>query len=179
MKEKNLLLIIVVIISLISLSGLSGCEQFVKDKPTKSEPAMPTKPKPKKATPPRTVKISVNQYVHHPNLEKTYKGFQDVLGEWAKRKNVKIKYDLQNANGDVSVTTQIAQQQILKKPDLILALATPSAQACAKATTEIPIVFGAITDPVSAGLVDSMEAPGRNLAGSSEKGSYFHKHRNS
>ena len=116
----------------------------------------------------KDILIAVNQYVYHPNLEKTYKGIQEVVNDWARKNNKSIKYDFQVANGDVSTATQIAQQQILRKPDIILALATPSAQASQKATNTIPIIFGSVTDPVKAGLVNSMEEPGKNITGSSD-----------
>jgi putative ABC transport system substrate-binding protein len=115
-----------------------------------------------------TVVIDVNQYVHHPNLEATYKGFQDVVDAWGKTKGIQIEYRLQIANGDASVATQIARQDVAENPNLILALATPSAQASVKATSTIPIVFGAITDPVAAGLVKSLTKPGGNTTGSSD-----------
>lgn len=116
--------------------------------------------------------ITVNQYVYHPNLEKTYNGIQEVVNEWAKSNKKTVKYDHQVANGDVSVATQIAQQQILKKPNIILALATPSAQVSQKATNTIPIIFGSVTDPVKAGLVKSIENPGGNITGSSDQWPY-------
>ncbi len=116
--------------------------------------------------------ITVNQYVHHPNLEKTYSGVKEVVDNWAKENGKTIKYDFQVANGDVSVATQIAKQQVLKKPNLMLALATPSAQACQSSTNKIPIVFGAITDPVKAGLVKSIEKPGGNITGTSDQWPY-------
>ena len=116
--------------------------------------------------------ITVNQYVHHPNLEKTYNGIKKVVSNWAKEKGKNIKYDFQVANGDVSVASQIAKQQSLKNPTLMLALATPSAQACQNVTNKIPIVFGAVTDPVKAGLVESIEKPGGNITGSSDQWPY-------
>ena len=116
--------------------------------------------------------IAVNQYVYHPNLEKTYSGIQEVVNQWAKENNKTIKYDFQVANGDVSIATQIAQQQVLKGPNLILALATPSAQASQKATKTVPIVFASVTDPVKAGLVKSIEEPGVNITGSSDQWLY-------
>ena len=120
----------------------------------------------------KDILITVNQYVYHPNLEKTYNGVQEVVNEWAKNNGKTVKYDFQVANGDVSVATQIAQQQVLKKPNIILALATPSAQASQKATNKIPIIFGSVTDPVKAGLVRSIEIPGGNITGSSDQWPY-------
>jgi putative ABC transport system substrate-binding protein len=116
--------------------------------------------------------ITVNQYVHHPNLEKTYQGVTDVVNEWAIKNNKKVKFDFQVANGDVSMASQIAKQQSLKEPNIMLALATPSAQACQKVTNKIPIIFGAITDPINAGLVKSINIPGGNITGTSDQWPY-------
>jgi len=118
------------------------------------------------------IRISINQFVFHPNLEATYKGFKDVVDQWALKKRMTVEYRLQNANGDISLAMQIARQQAAEKPSLILALATPSAQATQKATGNIPIIFGAITDPVAAGLVKSYENPGGNISGSSDQWPY-------
>jgi len=120
----------------------------------------------------KDILITVNQYVYHPNLEKTYKGVQDVVNEWATENKKTVKYDFQVANGEVPLATQIAQQQVFKKPNVILALGTPSAQASKQATNKIPIIFGAVTDPVKAGLVNSLEVPGGNVTGSSDQWPY-------
>jgi len=116
--------------------------------------------------------IAVNKYIDHPNLDKLYDGVLVEVNQWSKEKNRSVEFDVKVANGDVSVATQIAKQEVLSKPNLILALATPSAQACKNQTNTIPIVFGAITDPVSAGLVESYEKPGTNLSGTSDQWPY-------
>jgi putative ABC transport system substrate-binding protein len=120
----------------------------------------------------KDILITVNQYVYHPNLEKTYKGFQDVVNEWAAENKKTVKYDFQVANGEVPLAAQIARQQVLKKPNLMLTLGTPSAQASKQATNKIPIIFGAVTDPVKAELVKSMELPDCNVTGSSDQWPY-------
>jgi putative ABC transport system substrate-binding protein len=121
---------------------------------------------------PQDVKISVNLFVHHPNIEAVYQGFKEVLENWARRENRTIRYDLQNAMGDVSIAYQIARKQAAEKPNIILAVGTPSVQASKRVTSKIPIIFGAMTDPVSAGVVKSMEAPGTNCTGTSDIGPY-------
>lgn len=118
------------------------------------------------------VLIAVNQYVEHPNLEAVFDGFKASVDEWAKSHGVQVEYDRQNANGDPSTAFQIARQQLAKNPRVILALATPSAQAAVRSTSSVPIVFGAITDPVGAGLVKSLDAPGGNVTGTSDIGPY-------
>lgn len=120
----------------------------------------------------RDVRICTIQYVDHPNLDNVYLGFQEEVNKWAEENGKKVAYELQNANGDISTADQIANLYANKKPDIILALGTPAAQAAQNSTSAIPIVFGAITDPVEAGLAESMEIPGSNLTGSCDKWPY-------
>lgn len=118
------------------------------------------------------VRICTIQYVDHPDLDMVYLGFQKEIDKWARENGKKVVYELQNANGYVSIANQIAKTYAIKKPDMILALGTPAAQAAQNSTSTIPIVFGAITDPVEAGLAESMEKPGKNLTGSCDKWPY-------
>lgn len=121
---------------------------------------------------PKDIKIAVNLYVYHPNIVAIYEGFKEVVDKWALGKNTTVQYDLQNAMGDISIATQIARKQVAEKPNLILVVGTPSVQATRRATADIPIIFGAMTDPVSAGIVKSMEAPRGNCTGTSDIGPY-------
>ena len=74
----------------------------------------------------------------------------------------------QNAGGEQSAAQTIANKLVNDKKDLILAIATPAAQAVAGATTDIPVVITAVTDPAASGLVESNDAPGGNVTGSSD-----------
>ena len=76
--------------------------------------------------------------------------------------------DQQNAQGDQSACQTIASKLVNDDDDLILAIATPAAQAVAGSTTEIPIVGTAVTDFAEAGLVESNDAPGGNVTGTSD-----------
>lgn len=114
---------------------------------------------------PKTIRISMTQIVEHPALDAARKGFQDAL---AAAGVTNVKFDFQNAQGDMSTAQAIAEKFAADKPDLILAIATPSAQAVAKATTSIPVLFTAVTDPVAAGLVKSMDQPGGNVTGTTD-----------
>ena len=118
------------------------------------------------------VRICTVQYVEHPNLDNVYLGFQEEIDKWAKANGRSVKYERQNANGSVLVASQIVNVFVNNKPNIILALGTPAAQSAQQVTSEIPIVFGAITDPVEAGLAETMEAPGKNLTGSCDKWPY-------
>lgn len=119
-----------------------------------------------------SIRICTIQYIEHPNLEKMYCAFQKEVNKWAKKNGKTIEFELQIANQDVALASQIANRYVQRKADIILALGTPAAQAAQRATSEIPIIFGAITDPVEIGLVNTMEYPGMNITGSSDKWSY-------
>jgi len=112
----------------------------------------------------KTYKIGVTQIVTHPALDACVQGFKDQL----KAEGIKATYDDQNAEGDMATATSIAQKFAGEDLDLIFSVATPTSQACAKATTTIPIVFDAVTDPVGAGLVKNLSAPAANVTGTSD-----------
>jgi putative ABC transport system substrate-binding protein len=114
-------------------------------------------------------RIGVNQFMKHDALDASYKGFVDALAEAGYVDGEKIKIDYQNAQGDPSNVTTIANKLVNDNNDLILAIATPTAQAVANATKDIPILVTAVTDPADAGLVPSNEsAPGGNVSGTSD-----------
>lgn len=112
--------------------------------------------------------IGVNQLVEHAALDASYKGFVDALAEAGYVDGEKIKIDYQNAQGDQSNANTIATKLVNDNNDLILAIGTPSAQAVANATKDIPILITAVTDPAGASLVASNEAPGGNVSGTSD-----------
>ena len=125
-----------------------------------------------RGNPDRTIKIAVNQFVVHPNLDAVLSGFKTVVEPWAAGRDLRLAMDVKVANADFSIASQIAKQQAAEEPALILALATPSAQAALRASKNIPVVFGAITDPVGAGLVKSLANPGGLATGTSDIGPY-------
>ncbi len=118
----------------------------------------------------RTFSISVNQFVEHPSLDAVLKGFQDSL----KAQGVEAAFAVHNAQANMATANQIAAQIAGESPDMVLAIATPSAQACALASKKspglarTPLLFTAITDPVGAGLVRSLDRPGANITGVSD-----------
>ncbi len=113
-------------------------------------------------------KIGVNQLVTHAALDASYEGFVDALKEAGYIDGQNIKIDYQNAQGEQSTANTIATKLVNDNNDLILAIATPSAQAVANATRDIPILVTAVTDPAGSGLVASNEAPGGNVSGTSD-----------
>lgn len=110
------------------------------------------------------VSIGITQIVDHPSLNAARDGFKAALAD----AGLEVDYSEQNANGDQTTATSIATTFANEDHDLILAIATPTAQATAQAIADVPILFTAVTDPEEAGLVDSWEAPGGNLTGTSD-----------
>lgn len=114
--------------------------------------------------------ISVNQFVEHPSLDAVLKGFQDSLRD----QGLDAVYAVHTAQANMATANQIASQIGGENPDLVLAIATPSAQACALAAkkspvlSKTPLLFTAITDPVGAGLVADLQKPGANITGVSD-----------
>ncbi|WP_102157835.1 ABC transporter substrate-binding protein [Zhihengliuella halotolerans] len=113
------------------------------------------------------IKIGISQFVTHPSLDAVATGFKAGLAD-AGFDNV--VYDEQNPQADTATNTAIAGQFAADSDlDLALAIATPSAQALAQSVTNIPVLFSAVTDPLEAKLVESLEAPGGNVTGTSDK----------
>ena len=114
--------------------------------------------------------ISVNQFVEHPALDAVLKGIQDGLKEAGED----VTFNVHIAQANMATATTIAQQMVGEQPDLMIAIATPSAQACAQALKKAPakmkrpFLFTAVTDPVSAGLVSNLEKPGGMTTGVSD-----------
>ena len=111
-----------------------------------------------------TYRIGVLQLTQHAALDASNEGFIAALDD----AGISYEADQQNANNEQSACTTIASTFVNDGVDLILAIATPAAQACLNATTEIPIVGTAITDFAESGLVESNDAPGGNLTGTSD-----------
>lgn len=117
---------------------------------------------------PKLTRIGIIQLVEHPALDEANRGFVEGLAELGYEDGKNIKLDIQNAQGEQPNCVTIAEKLINDKSDLILAIATPAAQAVANKTTTIPILVTAVTDPASAKLVASNEAPGGNVTGTSD-----------
>lgn len=113
------------------------------------------------------VKVGIIQYAEHPALDESYKGFKAALKEAGYGED-KAVLDYQNAQGDVSNCETIASKMVNDANNLIYAIATPSAQAAAAKTADIPIVISAVTDPKSSDLVKSNKKPGGNVTGVSD-----------
>lgn len=113
------------------------------------------------------VSIGVIQYMQHASLDENYKGFADGLAEAGYVEGENLTINFQNASGEVGNCQQICNLFANSDTDLVFAIATPAAQSAVNVfqETEIPVVFSSVTDAVGAGLVDSNEAPGKNVTG--------------
>ncbi|TGV12013.1 sugar ABC transporter substrate-binding protein, partial [Mesorhizobium sp. M00.F.Ca.ET.186.01.1.1] len=117
----------------------------------------------------QTVKLGLTQFVEHPALDAIHQGILDGLKQSGYEEGKNLEVDYQNAHGDMNNTVSIAQKYAGDKKDLVVAIATPSAQAAAKAITDKPVLFSSVTDPISAQLVSSLEKPDKNVTGTSDK----------
>jgi len=112
--------------------------------------------------------VAVLSIVEHPALDAARDGVRDGLKEEGFVAGENLKWQYQSAQGNVSMAGQIARKFVGDAPDVIVAIATPSAQAVAAATKSIPLLFTAVTDPVAGKLVRGWEASGSNISGVSD-----------
>lgn len=144
----------------LSLSACSGGTTGVAATPSGGEDSNPS----------ATYKVGICNYVDDASLNQIVENIRaqlDVLGE---QYNVAFDVDYDNPNGDSTVMNQIIADFIASDVDLMVGVATPVAMAMQAATedNQIPVVFAAVSDPVSVELVDSLEAPGANITGTSD-----------
>ncbi|TKB27118.1 ABC transporter substrate-binding protein [Desulfopila sp. IMCC35006] len=129
------------------------------------------KPVTKKTAGKKAVVIGVSQFVEHPALNAVLWGFKDYL----KENGVNVTYREYSAHGKIEQTGQVAAQIASDKPNLILTLGTPSAEACAKVygkapqLAHTPMLFSAVSDPEAAGLVVDSMHPGPHITGVSDQ----------
>lgn len=114
------------------------------------------------------IKIGVIQYMSHPSLDNCYAGIEAALAE--KCENYVIDRQIGSANSAGSDCVNYARNMVSRNYDIIIAIATPAAQAAFAAVTDtdIPVIFCAVSDPVAAGLVMDVADPGYNCTGTSD-----------
>ena len=112
-------------------------------------------------------KVGILQIIDHGSLDATRKGFIDELAKSGYIENENLVINYQNAQGD-QANLKSMSEKLVKENDLVFAIGTPSAQALMNETKTVPIIISAVTDPVAAGLADSLEKPGRNIAGTTD-----------
>ena len=132
-----------ILMGLVGISILTGCGSKDDDK----------------------IKIGISQIVEYSALDENREGFTKALEDNGYKDGENIDIDFQNAQGDIATTQTIAKNFVSQNKDLIYAISTPSAQSVYNSTKDIPIVISAVTDPVSAELVKSLEEPNTNVSG--------------
>lgn len=141
-KSKSILVGIILIIAIMTLSGCGDSKTKENSK----------------------IKIGINQLMEHQALDDARQGFEDGLKELG----VDAEIIYKNAQGDLGNSMSISKKYVDEKVDLIYAIGTPSAQTTKQATSEIPVLFSAVTDPVQSGLVSDWNNVGGNLSGTSD-----------
>lgn len=112
--------------------------------------------------------VAVTSIVEHPALDSIKDGVLDTLTSAGYTEDKGLKWQFQTAQGNTAIAAQIARKFVGDNPDVIVAIATPSAQAVVASTKSIPVVYSAVTDPVAAQLVPTMEPSGTNVSGVSD-----------
>lgn len=140
---------------------MAGCGTSAE--PTATTPAASgTEEKP-------SVSVGAVTIVSHPSLDAVYEGIKEGLADAGYVDGENLTLEFQNPQGDQATLTNIANTYAASDHDIFVALATPPAQALAQVIQDRPIVFASVTDPVAAGLVDDLEAPGANVTGTSDQ----------
>lgn len=116
----------------------------------------------------QTRTVAITAIVEHPALDAVRDGVVEALkaAGWVPGQTLTVEY--QSAQGNPATAAQIARQFVGKRPDVIVPISTPSAQAVVAATRDVPVVFSAVTDPVGAQLVRNPDKPGGNVTGLSD-----------
>ncbi|MEN6327171.1 MAG: ABC transporter substrate-binding protein, partial [Syntrophomonas sp.] len=156
------------------LLSLAGCAGNSSQESAKSkagvEDQKAAEQNQEKAAPDKSGKkmIGIVQIVEHPSLNTIRESFVAELAQQGFKDGEQISIDYQNAQGDQTNLKTICQKFANNKYDMIVAIATPSAQAAAGETKTIPVLFSACTDPVGSGLVSDLAKPGQNVTGTSD-----------
>jgi putative ABC transport system substrate-binding protein len=121
-------------------------------------------------TPPPLKSVAITQIIDHPAADAVRQGVIDGLKDNGYEDGKTIKLIYENAQGSPVTATQIAQKFVALKPDVLIPITTPSTQAMVKADQayNIPIVFAAVTDPVTSGVVSSLNHPGGHITGATD-----------
>jgi len=115
----------------------------------------------------KPVYVATTAIVEHPALDAVRDGIKEQLEE-SGYKGDDLKFTYESAQGQPAIAAQIARKLVGEQPDVIVAIATPSAQAAVSVSKDIPVVFSAVTDPLGAKLVPSLQQPGSNVTGLSD-----------
>lgn len=118
----------------------------------------------------KEIKVGICNYVDDASLNQIVDNIQSRLKEIGEEKGVTFNVSYDNCNADANLMNQIISNFIADGVDIMVGVATPVAMAMQAATedNQIPVVFAAVSDPVSTGIVESLEAPGSNVTGTSD-----------
>ncbi len=164
---KNVKRIVTVLLSILAVLGLlAGCTSPASSAAASS--AAPASGSASAMPSGEMQTIGIIQIIEHPALDAAYEGFVAALADNGFVDGENIELDFQNAQGDTNNLSTISDRFVSQEKDLVLAIATDSAQAIAAKTTEIPILATAVTSYTTAGLIDSDDAPGGNISGTSD-----------
>lgn len=153
MKKTMKKLMTVLMILVLSMAMMTGCGSNDQGEVPQGE----------------TFKVGILQLMEHPSLNTIRESIIAGLADEGYTDGENLEIDYKNGQNDMTNMKTIAQAFVADKCDVIVAIATPAAQAVLSETTEIPIIFAAVTDPVDAELVDSLENPGGNVSGTSDE----------
>ncbi len=109
--------------------------------------------------------VGILQFISHPSLDQISDGVIEGLKQEGFEDGKNIKIEFLNGQGDQSKLNTMTQQLLNKDSDVLVGVATPAAKALANGTSDIPVIMGAISDPIGADLVESLEKPGGNVTG--------------
>lgn len=112
--------------------------------------------------------VAVSQFVEHPSLDAVQEGLKDGLNEAGYAEGENLRWEILSAQANPVTATQIAQKYAAARPDVLVAIATPSAQSAVSEAGNVPVVFSAVTDPLAAKLVENVEKPGGSVSGVSD-----------
>ncbi|CAM2880547.1 ABC transporter substrate-binding protein [Paenibacillus sediminis] len=160
LKKKKLWLSIVLSALLVTAAGCGN--------DTKTESASGANTGGSASSDQKTYTIAISQYVEHPSLDATREGFIAALKDAGIVEGQNLKIDYNNAQADSTNNLSIAQKIASEKSDLVLAIATPSAQAVVQEVKDRPVLFAAVTDPLDAKIVDKLDKPSGNVSGASD-----------
>ena len=147
------------------IAGLLGaCQPATTTRPADSAPASQET----QLSTAESYRIGIVQIIEHPALDAARDGFIDGLAALGLKDGEQVSFRIESAQGELANATTIANQFNNDKLDLILAIATPAAQAVANVIKDVPVLVTAVTDPAAAGIAESNEAPGRNVSGTSD-----------
>lgn len=151
---KKFTKVIALVLSIVMVIGLAACSATPKEETNDASA--------------KTFKVGICNYVDDASLNQINDNIQNELKKIGDENGVTFEIDYQNCNADANVLAQIVSNFIADDVDLMVGIATPVAMAMQSATSDIPIIFSAVSDPEGAQLVASNDAPGANITGTSD-----------